>query len=353
MDTLFLLLMFGSVISLMIGLIKPSIFEKLFKSIPTRKKLAGIFGGATIFFFIAFGITTPPVEPTEENATNITQQEAAVETPEPNKITESEEVIDDTSEAPTQVNNSLQTSDANELVNSQKSQQENTENQVQPVESNNEQFYSVTSVVDGDTVKVNINGTTETLRLIGIDTPETVHPSKPVECFGNEASNKAKELLSNKQVRLESDVSQGERDVYGRLLSYVFLPDGTNFNQLMIQEGYAYEYTYNIPYKYQSAFKQAQTDAQNNKRGLWADGVCDEYEDEPVAVEPEETTPPPTEPASDGYKWYVSSHHSSKQYYCETDDGWRGLSESYLKEYTSEAALLADFPNHTLNEPCK
>ncbi len=151
-----------------------------------------------------------------------------------------------------------------------------------------QQLYDVVKVIDGDTVVVKINGVNETLRLIGIDTPETVHPSKPVECFGIEASNKAKELLNNKSVKLENDSTQGERGKYGRLLRYVFLEDGTNFNKLMISEGYAYEYTYNVPYKYQTEFKQAEQEARENKKGLWADGVCDNYNLEDSANNNEE-----------------------------------------------------------------
>lgn len=135
-------------------------------------------------------------------------------------------------------------------------------------------LFSVTNVIDGDTIKVNINGTVETLRLIGIDTPEVVDPRKPVQCFGVESSNKAKELLSGKSVRLEADSTQGERDVYGRLLRYVFLSNGTNFNKLMIEQGYAFEYTYNLPYKYQTEFKKAEIYARENKLGLWADDTC-------------------------------------------------------------------------------
>lgn len=140
-----------------------------------------------------------------------------------------------------------------------------------PQQSN---LYTVSSVVDGDTIKVVRGNEQETLRLIGIDTPETVDPRKPVQCFGKEASTKAKSLLSGKSVRLEADPTQGERDKYQRLLRYVFLEDGTSFNKLMISEGYAYEYTYNTPYKYQSEYKQAQKEAETNKRGLWADNAC-------------------------------------------------------------------------------
>lgn len=136
--------------------------------------------------------------------------------------------------------------------------------------------YDVVKVTDGDTIDVLINGKIERLRLIGIDTPETVDPRKPVQCFGVEASNKAKTVLTGKKVSLESDSTQGERDKYGRLLRYVFLEDGTNFNLMMIREGYANEYTYRVPYKYQSTFKQAQKDAEAKNKGLWDSGVCEE-----------------------------------------------------------------------------
>jgi len=151
-----------------------------------------------------------------------------------------------------------------EVQNSESSQEGEVENEL----------YKVVKVIDGDTISVDINGKIETLRLIGINTPETVDPRKPVECFGQEASNRAKELLSGQNVGLESDPTQGERDKYGRLLRYVFLEDSTNFNKLMIAEGYAYEYTYSTPYKYQAEFKQAQQEAEQNKRGLWADNAC-------------------------------------------------------------------------------
>lgn len=136
------------------------------------------------------------------------------------------------------------------------------------------EFFNVVKVVDGDTMDVSINGQTERLRLIGIDTPETVDPRKPVQCFGREASDKAKSLLSSARVAIEQDASQGERDKYGRLLVYVFLEDGTNFNRYMIAEGYAHEYTYRVPYKYQTTFKAAQRAASDNEKGLWASSTC-------------------------------------------------------------------------------
>ncbi len=145
-------------------------------------------------------------------------------------------------------------------------------------------LYKVTKIVDGDTITVDIAGKIETLRLIGINTPETVDPRKPVECFGKEASNKAKEILTGKSIRLEADSTQDERDKYGRLLRYVFLADGTSFNKMMISEGYAYEYTYNIPYKYQIEYKQAEKEAKEAQKGLWAAGVCDLPVNTPTVV---------------------------------------------------------------------
>ena len=136
-------------------------------------------------------------------------------------------------------------------------------------------LYSVTRVVDGDTVDVDINGETERIRLIGLNTPETVDPRRPVECFGKEASAKAKSILSGQKVKIETDPSQNSRDKYGRLLAYIFLSDGTLFNKMMIEEGYGHEYTYHLPYKYQTEFKTAETRARENKKGLWADGVCE------------------------------------------------------------------------------
>ena len=134
--------------------------------------------------------------------------------------------------------------------------------------------YPVAKVIDGDTISIIKDGKTVTLRLIGLDTPETVDPRKLVQCFGKEASDKAKKLLTGKTVRLELDSSQGLLDKYGRTLAYVFLPNGTLFNQHMIAEGYGHEYTYNLPYKYQREFKAAEARAREEKKGLWADDTC-------------------------------------------------------------------------------
>lgn len=136
------------------------------------------------------------------------------------------------------------------------------------------QWYEVSRVVDGDTLVLLMQNKKTTVRLIGLDTPEVVDPRKPVQCFGREASAYMKQLVAGKQVRIEKDASQGEYDKYNRLLVYVFLPDGTNINEYMIAQGYGHEYTYRFPYTYQAAFKQAETEAREAQRGLWAPDAC-------------------------------------------------------------------------------
>ncbi|OGG66342.1 hypothetical protein A3D71_00170 [Candidatus Kaiserbacteria bacterium RIFCSPHIGHO2_02_FULL_55_20] len=137
----------------------------------------------------------------------------------------------------------------------------------------------VVRVVDGDTIVVGMNGNNVTVRLIGLDTPETVDPRKPVQCFGKEASDEAGKLFGVGYARLETDPPQGTYDKYGRLLAYVYIPlnsvqEGLLVNKYLISEGYGHEYTYNLPYKYQAEFKAAEKEARENKKGLWADDAC-------------------------------------------------------------------------------
>ena len=129
----------------------------------------------------------------------------------------------------------------------------------------------VTKVVDGDTIQVNGN---QTVRFIGIDTPETKDPRRPVGCFGKEASNKTKELLFGKEVILQKDVS--DTDKYQRILRYVFLPleDGTILfvNDYLVREGFATVYTYPPDVKYEERLREAEKEAKESNRGLW--GRC-------------------------------------------------------------------------------
>lgn len=132
----------------------------------------------------------------------------------------------------------------------------------------------IVHITDGDTFDILIDGRKSRVRMLGINTPESVDPRRPVECFGREASNYLKDLINNKQVRLEQDSDKPGTDEYGRLLRYVFLGD-TNINEQMIRDGYAYEYTYKSEkYTYQNQFKKAEKFARENKLGLWAENTC-------------------------------------------------------------------------------
>jgi micrococcal nuclease len=81
--------------------------------------------------------------------------------------------------------------------------------------------------------------------------------------------------LAGQRVMLEKDPSQGERDKYGRVLAYVFRADGLFVNEYLVAQGYAHEYTYDAPYKYQARFKAAQAQAREEGRGLWAPDACE------------------------------------------------------------------------------
>jgi micrococcal nuclease len=122
----------------------------------------------------------------------------------------------------------------------------------------------VARVIDGDTIQL---ASGERVRLIGVDTPETKHPQKPVERFGHEASAFTKHLVEGKRVRLEFD--QERRDKYGRTLAYVFLGDGTFVNAEIIRQGYGFAYT-RFPFRHLDEFRRLEREARESGRGLWA-----------------------------------------------------------------------------------
>ncbi|NCF75230.1 MAG: hypothetical protein GWO87_01950 [Xanthomonadaceae bacterium] len=212
-------------------------------------------------------------------------------------------------------------------------------------------YYFVSSIVDGDTLKLNINGTIETFRLIGIDTPETVDPRKPVQCFGKEASKEAKKLLAGKKVRIEKDPLTGEFDRYGRRLAYIFREDGLFYNKYMIEQGYAHEYTYNsIPYKYQGEFKIAQKSAQKNLRGLWSPNTCN---NNTILNDSKSVLYRTATLNSFKGKYYTSSYYSSLYYYPEFCNNWKNLNKKYLKRYDSLESLLKVYPAKILSPQCQ
>ncbi len=132
------------------------------------------------------------------------------------------------------------------------------------VQRANREVVTVSKVVDGDTIEITGG---RKLRYIGIDTPETVDPRRPLQCFGKEASNRNKELVLGKQVELEKDVS--ETDKFGRLLRYVYVGERM-INEQLVQEGYAHASSYPPDIMYQERLTAVQAKARVENKGLWA-----------------------------------------------------------------------------------
>ena len=128
----------------------------------------------------------------------------------------------------------------------------------------------VERVVDGDTIVVRGVGR---VRLIGVDTPETVDPRRPVEFFGREASAFTKRLLEGRRVRLEYDRERNDR--FGRTLAYVYLRDGTFANAEIVRRGYGHAYT-RFPFRHLERFRRLEREAREAGRGLWGAEAANE-----------------------------------------------------------------------------
>lgn len=127
----------------------------------------------------------------------------------------------------------------------------------------------VVRVVDGDTLVLVPN---EKVRLIGVDTPETVHPKKAVQCFGKDAKDFARSLVENQTVRLIFDeryIKQNHKDKFGRTLGYVYLADGRMVNAELIRQGYAHAYT-RFPFRHLAEFRDLERTARQSGAGLWS-----------------------------------------------------------------------------------
>jgi endonuclease YncB( thermonuclease family) len=148
---------------------------------------------------------------------------------------------------------------------------------VQNAQRNQPGLYPISHFVDGDTITVDMDGHDETIRFIGIDTPETHKPNTPVQCYGPEAAAYTKATIGNNRVRLQADGLDTNRDRYGRLLRYVYLPDGTLLEDKLVSEGYAFAYT-QFPFEKKQQFVDEQSQAKAAGKGLWS--ACT------VAVEP-------------------------------------------------------------------
>lgn len=270
MEALYTLLSLAAaivMIAVVIGLIRPRLFAKLLKKKATRKHIA-IYGLLLIF---GLGILITITEPQSVKQARIDKENAA-------KIAKQEEQ-----------NRIEQERLAQEAAES-KQAEENKQTEAQSKEPEPDPryyWYEVTQVVDGDTVKARVDGKVESIRIIGIDSPES---TSSTECFGAESSAKAKEFLGGKWIQLEKDDSQGDRDKYGRLLRYVWFDEGTDFGRRMIEEGYAHEYTYSKPYNKQAQYKETEQAAKNAHMGLWSPDTCNGQAQKPTPTKAQTNT---------------------------------------------------------------
>ena len=261
MAQLFAFIFLISLICLVVGLIRPAIFTKLFRNKPKRKQIGVLFGVLIFISIVGIGASPAP-----EGAQNI-QPEPVAETVETSDVIPAEENISTSEPESVPVSPVLP---APSPVEEQSSiTQPDIKQEPNPAQNPARDLFQVTEVVDGDTIKVSTIGT---LRLIGMDTPETRDPRKPVQCFGKEASNKAKELLSGKKVYLEYDPAN-KIDKYGRTLAYIYREDGLFYNAEMIKQGFAHSYV-QFPHPRLDEFNTYQREARDNNRGFWAANTC-------------------------------------------------------------------------------
>jgi micrococcal nuclease len=139
----------------------------------------------------------------------------------------------------------------------------------QVAQSNQAGDYTVIRAVDGDSMDVDMYGHAETVRFIVIDTPETHKPNTPVQCYGPEAASYTKSQVEGKQVRLQADSLDTNRDRYGRLLRYVYLPDDSLLQDQLVSQGYAFAYT-QFPFEKKAAIVAEEQAAKHAGKGLWS-----------------------------------------------------------------------------------
>lgn len=137
-------------------------------------------------------------------------------------------------------------------------------------------LYAIDHFIDGDTIAVTMGGKAETIRMIGVDTPETHKPNTPVQCYGPAAAAYTKTLIGSNKVRLQADEQSTNRDRYNRLLRYVYLPDGRLVAAELIKNGYGFAYT-SFPFTKSAEFVRDQATAHAASKGLWDN--CQPYQE--------------------------------------------------------------------------
>lgn len=206
------------------------------------------------------------------------------------------------------------------------------------------------SVTDGDTIKVTINGVNESVRFLLVDTPETSHPRYGKQPYGDEAKAFTKSLLSGSTVLLEKDVS--ERDKYGRLLMYVYTPDGRSVQEELLKNGLArVAYVYAPNTKYVDKYYAIQKDAQNRGVGIWSvenyaqeDGYHPEAMNESTSSTTPTTSADAFEPdANGGCSGYIKGNNGSEKIYHVPSGSYYNNTKAEMCFKTETAAVEAGY----------
>lgn len=276
MYNVLLILVLLSFFGLIVGLIAPKLAIFWNKRQASRKKVVKIYPAIFAISMILGVLTAPPLEEDKEETTvsDQVEHEASRKDAKEKATSTDEESNED------QDNEKQSSEDSKQTESKDSSEEENDKDpQGSPVTSKKNdseekedspyEQATVSRVVDGDTIEVTYNGTTEDVRLLLVDTPEVKHPSKPVQEFGPEASAYAKNMLTpGTKVELEFDGPK--RDKYDRLLAYIWV-DGQNFNKALLENGYArLAYRYDPPYTHYETFMKAQNQAKSQNLGIWS-----------------------------------------------------------------------------------
>ncbi len=243
-----LLAIVGVPVLFVAGMIRPSRFDRIFKDGATRTQVT-LFSVAAFIVFITGSMITEPASVRQARLSE--QRQSSLSQP-------------------------AETTNTNDYFNDSHTPKPEVTDLEEPVVSDSYKerhyWHKVVRVVDGDTVRIMIDGKDESVRIIGINAPES---TSKTECFGSNATNKAKEILQTGWVQLERDNTQPDRDKYNRLLRYIWAGDGSvDLGYTMIHGGYAHEYTYRVPHNKQELYRAAQHEAESATRGLWAKDTC-------------------------------------------------------------------------------
>ncbi|MDU3434315.1 MAG: thermonuclease family protein [Peptostreptococcus sp.] len=242
--------------------------------------------------------------------------------------------------------------DESKKINTRKDEPKKVEHKkeikkVEPTTNNTFDEAKVIRVVDGDTIHVLFNGQKYKIRMIGVDTPETVHPNKPVEFYGKEASDFTKKSLNNKTVYLQKDVSETDR--YGRLLRYVWLsrpssnePDENEivdkmYNAILVKQGYAQAYTYQPDSKYSHIFTRLQHNARENNLGLWSSGNIEPKQDEQLTSNASGKSEYTADTTENGK---IKGNIKSKKYHIPGSRSYNKISEENVIYFNTEQEAI-------------